>query len=223
MITGDTTLIIQDKVITGETTLIIQDKVITGETTLIIQNKVITGETTLIIQDKVIIRESMVDCLRDQLIPPASLLETRRRAGGIRLATQTINHGLPFSPVNYLFKIYLFHTINSICFQMLCYSRWVRHVYFGINGPITAQLSNGPWQRSGITWSHLLLSFTFPYINLPITEGENSWDHIDYTEQGVNWLIIQAISDLEHTKTLCTGHNWHIIQMIQVINDTSYR
>ena len=101
------------------------------------------------------------------------VLETRRRAGGIRLVTQTINHGLPFSPVNYLFKIYLFHTINSICFQMLCYSRWVRHVCFGINGPITAPLSNGPWQRSGIAWSHLLLSFTFPYINWPITEGEN--------------------------------------------------
>ena len=83
-------------------------------------------------------------------IPPASLLETRRRAGGIRLVTQTIDHGLPFSPVNYLFEIYLFHTINSICFQMPCYSRWVRHVCFGINGPITAQLSNGPWQRSGI-------------------------------------------------------------------------
>ena len=56
---------------------------------------------------------------------------------------------------------------------MLCYSRWVRHVCFGINGPITAPLSNGPWQRSGIAWSHLLLSFTFPYINWPITEGEN--------------------------------------------------
>ena len=100
-------------------------------------------------------------------------LETRRRAGGIRLITQTINHGLPFSPVNYLFEIYLFHTINSICFQMLCYSRWVRHVCFGINWPITVQLSNGPWQRSGIAWSHLLLSFTFLYINWPITEGEN--------------------------------------------------
>ena len=73
--------------------------------------------------------------------------ETRRRD---QLVPQTIDHGLPFSPVNYLFEIYLFHTINSICFQMLCYSRWVRHVCFGINGPITAQLSNGPWQRSGI-------------------------------------------------------------------------
>ena len=96
------------------------------------------------------LRESMVDCLRDQLIPPASLLETRRRAGGIRLVTQTIDHGLLFSPVNYLFEIDLFHTINNICFQMLCYSRCVRHVCFGINGPITAQLSNGPWQLSGI-------------------------------------------------------------------------
>ena len=56
---------------------------------------------------------------------------------------------------------------------MLCYPHWGRHVCFGINGPITAQLSNGPWQRSGIAWSHLLLSFTLPYINLPITEGEN--------------------------------------------------
>ena len=37
----------------------------------------------------------------------------------ILLVTQTINHGLPFSPVNYLFEIYLFHTIYSICFQML--------------------------------------------------------------------------------------------------------
>ena len=88
------------------------------------------------------------------------------------LVTQTIKHGLHFSPVNYLFKIYLFHTINNICFQMLLYSRCVRHVCFGINGPITAQLSNGPWQGSGIAWSHLLLSFTFPYINLPITEDE---------------------------------------------------
>ena len=99
-------------------------------------------------------RESMVDGLRDQLIPPASLLETRRWAGGILLVTQAINHGLPFSAVNYLFKIYLIHKLNSICFQMLCYSRCVRHVCFGINGPITAQLSNGRW---------LLLSFTFPY------------------------------------------------------------
>ena len=37
----------------------------------------------------------MVDCLRDWLIP----LETGRRAGGILLVTQTINHGLPSSPV----------------------------------------------------------------------------------------------------------------------------
>ena len=63
--------------------------------------------------------------------------------------------------------------INSICFQMLCYSRCIRYVCFGINGPITAQLSNGPWQRGGIAWSHLLLSFTSPYINWPITEDEN--------------------------------------------------
>ena len=94
-----------------------------------------------------------------------------------QLVPQTINHGIHFSPVNYLFEIYLFHTINSICFQMLCYSRCVRHVCFGVNGPITAQLSNGPWQRSGIAWSHLLLSFTFPYMNWPITEGENIYDY----------------------------------------------
>ena len=70
--------------------------------------------------------------------------------------------------MNYLFKIYLFHTITSFCLQMLCYSRCVHHVCFGVNGPITAQLSNRPWQWSGIAWSHLLLSFTFPYINWPI-------------------------------------------------------
>ena len=85
------------------------------------------------------------------------------------------HHGLPFSPVNYLSKIYLFHTINSSCFQMLCYSHCVRHVCFGINWPITAPLSNGPWQWSGIAWSDLLLSFTFPYINWPITEGVWKW------------------------------------------------
>ena len=48
------------------------------------------------------------------------------------------------------------------------------YVCFGINGPITAQLSNGPWQRSGIAWSHLLIPFTFPYIHWPITESEKS-------------------------------------------------
>ena len=67
-------------------------------------------------------------CLRDQLIPLASLLVSRwgfgrawkpgdNRAGGILLVMKTINHGLPFSPMNYLFKIYLFHTINSIYFS----------------------------------------------------------------------------------------------------------
>ena len=72
---------------------------------------------------------------------------------------------------------------------MLCYSRWVRHVCFGINGPITAQLSNGPWQRSGIAWSHLLLSFTFPYINWPITEGEKLAAHVlsEWGLQKLSW------------------------------------
>ena len=78
----------------------------------------------------------MVDCLRNQLIPPASLLVSRRgfsrawkpgsepvgaggiRAGGILMVIQTWitmdYHGLPFSPMNYVFEIYLFHTINSI-------------------------------------------------------------------------------------------------------------
>ena len=35
---------------------------------------------------------------------------------------------ITFLPVNYLFKMYLFHTINIICFQMFCYSCCVRHV-----------------------------------------------------------------------------------------------
>ena len=126
-----------------------------------------------------------------------SLAATR---SGILLVTQTINHGLPFSPVNYLFKMYLFHTINSICFQMLCYSRCVRHVCFGINGPITAQLSNGPWQRGGIAWSHLLLSFTFPYINWPITEGENmgTMCHISLSSWNVYGQVIRI-----HSPGLC--------------------
>ena len=65
------------------------------------------------------LRESMVDCLRDQLIPPASLLVSRRgfsrawKPGdepvGSGWSRRQINHGLPFSPVNYLFEIYLFH------------------------------------------------------------------------------------------------------------------
>ena len=56
---------------------------------------------------------------------------------------------------------------------MLCYSRCVRHICVGVNGPITAQLSNGSWQRSGdrlIPPPPLI-----PYINWPITEGEKPW------------------------------------------------
>ena len=121
----------------------------------------------------------MVDCLQDQLIPagesPGNQETSRWDPTGhadnrpwITFLTREL----------FMQNIFISNNKYSICFQILCYSHCVRHVCFGINGLITAQLSNGPWQRSA--WDRLipppplLHQFTFPYINWPITEREKT-------------------------------------------------
>ena len=61
------------------------------------------------------IRESLVGLFAGPADPTASLLDSAEPENeetslwpkcGSLLVKQTINHGLPFSPVNYLFKIY---------------------------------------------------------------------------------------------------------------------
>ena len=68
-------------------------------------------------------------------------LQSRRLAGGILQVIQTINHRLPFSPVNSFIQNYF---SLQITFQMVVRLRL--HLRFGLNRPITGQLSNEPWQ-----------------------------------------------------------------------------